>query len=63
MLARGEMYFGNWLVMRAELTDEQLQERCARCTFTRQCHIGDGATCPPASGGLELLCQGFVPAP
>lgn len=60
-IALGEVYFGNWLVMRAELTDEQLKQRCARCTFSRECHVGDGATCPPAS--IEgLLCPGFVAA-
>jgi hypothetical protein len=59
MLELGEVYFGNWLVMRAELTDEELREPCARCTFARECHIGDGATCPPAT--IEgLLCPGFT---
>lgn len=60
-VAMGEVYFGNWLVMRAELTDAEMKEPCARCTFSRECHIGDGATCPPATIGGRLLCSGFLP--
>jgi hypothetical protein len=55
----GEEYYGNLLVMLAELTLEQRKQECARCTFPRECHVGPRATCPPAA--IEgLLCPGYA---
>jgi hypothetical protein len=55
----GEEYYGNFVVLLAELTPEQRAVPCARCTFPRECHFGPNATCPPAL--IEgLLCPGFA---